>query len=63
MTVWNVIVGYSHHALIAACMEHVATPKLTHERMMLESSLADGALVIGSFIPGEICGPEANLRS
>ena len=60
-TVWNLFAGCSQHAFITACMEHVTTAKSTHELTMLESSLADGALVIFSFVPDKVFGSEASL--
>ena len=52
----------SLHVLPARCMEHVTAWKSTHKLVMLELCLADGALIVVSFIPDEVVGLGACLR-
>ena len=42
-------------------MKHVTAWKSVHELMVLKVRLADGALVVVSFVPDEVFGSEACL--
>ena len=51
----------SPHIFPAGSMKHVTAWKSAHELMVLKVRLTYGALVVVSFVPNEVVGPEACL--